>query len=265
MPLMHLSVDAVLETLLNAGRNAAFELFELAGDEDVPVYPESLVHVHVARALRDELKLSNIEMEANTEDVLKAASGYSSKSKDFPIIKRPGRIDVVGWEGFRPRLFVEVKDEVGSSGDGIVEDLERLIEISLITHRWERRAGDPAPTDLRERSRHLPQVQRFCGLIYFVGRNAVDYKTRPHLASQFLPRVNRTIQTTLGKLQKVTDAVGFKLQSSAVRVKDSAKDGPPDPTTVGTEFEETVSGNEQFTMCVACVAYSPVPAAQVLA
>jgi hypothetical protein len=254
---MEMSANAVLQALLKAGRNAALEVFELADDEDVPVYPESLVHVHVARALRDELKLSSIEMEAATGDVLKAASGYASDSKDFPVISRSGRIDVVGWEGFFPRLFVEVKDEVGSSGDGIVEDLQRLIEFANVTHRFERKASATVPQDSVERSRHLPSAQRFCGIIYFVGRNAANFKNRPHLASQFLPRAQQTIDTTLGKLQKIADAAGFELLSGVRRVKDSAKDGPPDPETIGTEFEETVSGREQFTMCVACVVYMP--------
>ena len=237
---MQLTLNNLADALLAGGHAAAVENFFFTQDWDVPIYPEALVQVEVAKALRERLNFSSIELEASTERIVMAASGRSPLDSQFPDIGREGKFDIVCWNTFVPQVFVEVKDQVGSSGDGVVSDMLRMQEVLKIAHRW----GPSAPQS---------KLPRYGGALYFVGRSSKQYKKPRHLASQFIPFADRTVATIVTNLMKVVDKTRFDLLVKKARVADSAKDGPPNIELVGTEDEETVSGSEQFTYCVACV------------
>jgi Holliday junction resolvase-like predicted endonuclease len=236
-----ITAEILADALLTGGRAAAAENFLLSQDADVPIFPEALVQVEVARALR-ELNFSSIEMEAATDRIVKIASGRKSDDLEFPDIGRVGEIDIVCWHDFVPQVFVEVKDQISGSDDGIVADMLRLQELLRIAHRW----GGNSPQV------HIP---RYGAVVYYVGKNNGQYKKGRHLTSQLIPFANRTVATSLKNLRKIVDETRFTLLTKKVRVADSAKDGRPRPELVGTEDEETVSGDEQLTYCVVCVLF----------
>lgn len=240
MPNLDLTPDALADVLLSGGHAAAVENLLLTNDEDAPVYPEALVHVEVARMLREKLSFSAIELEAATERIVRAASGRSPSDPDFPDIGRDGKFDIVCWNGFVPQVFVEVKDQISGADDGIVADMLRMQSMLQIAHRW----GPSAP--------HA-KVSRYAAVLYFVGKNAKQYRKGRHLASQFITFADRSVETTVSNMRRVVDSSRFDLLVKRARVIDSAKEAPPDPELVGTAEEETVSGSEQFTYCVACV------------
>jgi Holliday junction resolvase-like predicted endonuclease len=231
-----ITAEILADALLVGGRTAAAENFLLSQDADVPIFPESLVQVEVAKALR-KLKFSGIEMEAATDRIVTAATGRTANDSDFPDIGRVGEIDIVCWNEWVPQVFVEVKDQISGSDDGIVADMLRLQEILRIAHRWGRNAPQA-------------KVPRFGAIVYYVGKNAGQYTKGRHLASQLIPFASRTIATSLKNVQKIVDNTCFTLLTKNVRVADSAKDEPPRPELFGTEDEETVSGAEQLTYCV---------------
>jgi Holliday junction resolvase-like predicted endonuclease len=232
------SVD-VADTLLAGGYAAAHENFLLSQDPDVPIFPEALVQVEVARALK-RLHFSSIELEANTERIARATSGRKPCDEDFPDTGRPGEIDIVCWQSFVPQVFVEVKDQISGSDDGLVADMLRMQQLLSIVHRW----GADNP---------MNRIARYGSVLYYVGKNAVNYKKARHLASQFIPFADRSVSTSLANLRKVVDNSKYTLLTKKIRVIDSAKDSPPEPELVGTEEEEMASGHEQFTYCVVCV------------
>lgn len=238
---MTITAENLADVLLTGGQSAAAENFLLSQDADVPIFPEALVQVEVARALRD-LKFSSIEMEAATDRIVKVASGRKPDDCEFPDIGRVGEIDIVCWNNFVPQVFVEVKDQISGSDDGIVADTLRLQELLRIVHRW---------------GVNTPQVRvpRYGAIVYYVGKNAGQYKKGRHLTSQLIPFANRTVATSLKNVRKIVDQTRFTLLTKKIRVVDSAKDGPPSPELVGTEDEETVSGAEQLTYCVVCVLF----------
>lgn len=238
--MVSITADNLADALLAGGHAAAQENFLLSQDDDVPIFPEALVQVEVARALRERLNFSGIEMEAATERIVRAASGRKPDDPNFPNIERVGEIDIVCWQHFVPQVFVEVKDQITGSDDGIVADALRLQALLRIVHKW----GVSAPQ---------ARVPRFGAILYFVGKNAQQYKKGRHLAAQFIPFANRSVTTSLENVRKVIDESKFTLITKKSRVLDSAKDGPPNPELVGTADEDTVSGAEQFTYCVACV------------
>lgn len=240
--MMMITPDNLADALLAGGHAAAQENFLLSQDADVPVFPEALVQVEAARALRERLSFDSIEMEAATERIVRAASGRKPCDPDFPEIERVGEIDIVCWQAFAPQVFVEVKDQISGSDDGIVADMLRLQALLRIVHRW----GAKGP--------HA-RIPRYGAVLYFVGKNAQQYKKGRHLASQFIPFADRSVATSLKNVRKVIDETKFTLLTKKARVLDSAKDGPPNPELVGTEDEDTVSGAEQFTYCVACVLF----------
>ncbi|WP_370678851.1 hypothetical protein [Comamonas sp. GB3 AK4-5] len=240
MLIVNLTPDALADVLLLGGHAAAVENFLLTNDEDAPVYPEALVHVEVARMLRERLNFSSIELEATTERLVCAASGRSPGDPDFPDIGRDGKFDIVCWNGFVPQVFVEVKDQISGADDGIVADMLRMQSMLQIVHRW----GPRAP--------HT-KVSRYAAVLYFVGKNTDQYKKKRHLASQFIPFANRSVNTTVRNIRRVVDSSRFDLLVKKTRVHDSAKDAPPNLELVGTAEEETVSGSEQLTYCVVCV------------
>jgi hypothetical protein len=127
-----------------------------------------------------------------------------------------------------------------SFGDGVVTDMLRMQQVLNISHKWEQ----DSPQSM---------TPRYAAAVYFVGKNAKQYKKGRHLASQFVPFAERTVSTTVGHIRKGVDASRYDLLVKKARVGDSAKEGPPDPELVGTADEETVSGSEQFTYCVVCV------------
>lgn len=234
---MTLTADALANALLKGGQAAALLNFELSGDPDVPIHPESLVQVAVAQALRDELQLASVELEVDTERLVQAASGRGLSDPSFPQDIREGRVDIVGWSTLLPQVFVEVKDQISGTDDGIVADILRVQELMSIPHKLGLNSKLP----------------RFGAVLYFVGKNSREYRKGRHLASQFIPYADRTVATSLKNVQRVIDISRFRLLVKKLRVLDSAADGPPDPLLVNTEFEETVSGREQFTYCVVCV------------
>ncbi len=237
---MKVTAESLANALLHGGRAAAVENFLLSQDADVPIYPESLVQVEVAKALRDRLHLTGIELEASTERIVRAASGRKFGDPLYPSLTRPGEIDIVGWLHVVPQVFVEVKDQISGTDDGVVADVLRIQELLSISHRW----GEAGPQ---------ARTPRFGAVLYYVGKNSQQYKKGRHLAAQFIPFADRTVDTSLMNIRKVVDATRFELLIKKIRVVDSAKDGAPDPELVGTADEESVSGSEQFTYCVACV------------
>ena len=141
---------------------------------------------------------------------------------------------------------MEVKDQIGGADDGVVADVLRIQELLSISHRW----GETSPQ---------ARTPRFGAVLYYVGKNSQQYKKGRHLAAQFIPFAERTVATSLKNIRKVVDVSRFDLLVKKSRVVDSAKDGAPNPELVGTEDEETVSGSEQFTYCVACVFWQLQP------
>lgn len=236
-----ISPEDLLAALLKAGAQAAFENFQLADDFDMPVFPESIVQVEVAKSLRTSFRFEQVELEATTGRLAQAMSGRAPAHAAFPSIDRPGEVDVVCWEAFGPQVLVEVKDQINGTDDGLREDLVRLQQFLDIVHKWAK------PGDV------WPKWPVYGALVFFVGKNAAQYKKDRYLAAHFLPFADRTVDTAVTKLEALVDKTKFKLIFDKRRVVDSAKDGPPPPDTIGTEFEETVSGKEQFTYCVACV------------
>lgn len=238
--MISITADNLADALLAGGYSAAQENFLLSQDADVPIFPEALVQVEVAKALRDRLAFTGIEMEAATEGIVRAASGRKPDDPDFPNIGRIGKIDIVCWQHFIPQVFVEVKDQISGTDDGIVADAERLQALLGIVHKW----GEKGP--------HA-RTPVFGGILYFVGKNSQQYKHGRHLASQFIPYADRSVTTSVKKVRQVIDESKFNLIIKKSRVLDSAKDSPAKPELIGTIDEETVSGSEQFTYCVACV------------
>jgi hypothetical protein len=240
---MTLTADQLADALLKGGQRAAVENFLLSGDPDVPIFPEALVQVEVAKALRDHLNLSSVELEATTERLLQAASGRALGDPERPCVTRPGEIDIVGWSHFVPQVLVEVKDQIGGTDDGIVADALRIQELLSITHRW----GEDAPHS---------KLPRFGALLYYVGKNSQQYERGRHLASQFIPFADRTVESSLKNIRKILDTARYSMLVKKARVVDSARDAGPDPELVGTQDEEQVSNKEQFTYCVVCVLHA---------
>jgi hypothetical protein len=160
---MKLTPNSLADALIAGGHAAALENFFLAQDWDVPIFPEALVQVETARVLREQLNFSSVELEASTERIAGAASGRSPSDSLFPDIEREGKIDIVCWNSFVPQVFVEVKDQVGSSGDGIVADMLRMQAVLKIAHKW----GSNALGG---------QLPRYGAVLYFVGKNSKQYK-----------------------------------------------------------------------------------------
>jgi hypothetical protein len=235
-----LTAENLADALLFGGHLASAENFMLSEDADVPIYPEALVQVEVAKALKERLQFSHVELEANTEALAKAASGLNLGHPNFPAIGRHGCVDIVCWWHVVPQVFVEVKDQINGTDDGVVADVLRLQEFLRIPHRW----GANSPQ---------ARIPHFGAILYYVGKNSQQYKRGRHLASQFLTYSKRSVETSLSNLRNAVDQSAFDLLVKHARVVDSAKNGPPDSTLVATEDEETVSGHEQFTVCIACV------------
>ena len=236
----NLTSGMLIESLLAGGRSAAYENFMLRDDEDAPIYPESIVQVEVAKVLKKRIRFSSVELEADTEKIAATASGFIPTAKGFPDVGRHGYFDIVCWQTPVPQVYVEVKDQLSGTDDGIVSDLARLQEFLKITHRLgEKAIGHKLP--------------RFGALLYFVGKNSQKYKNGRHLAAQFEKPSAKTVHTTIEKLKSVLDTTAFDFEFKVERVIDSAKNGPPDAALIGTEHEETLSGHEQFTQCVVVV------------
>ncbi|MHC3915111.1 hypothetical protein ACI0FN_01074 [Alcaligenes nematophilus] len=240
MATQNLTADTLADVLLHGGYAAAAENFLLTENEDAPIYPEALVLVEVARMLRNKLHFTAIELEARTERIVRAASGLKPCDVNFPDIGRDGKFDIVCWHSVVPQVLVEVKDQISGVDDGIVSDMLRMQSTLQIAHRWGERAAHN-------------KIPRYGAVLYFVGKNSKQYKKERNLASQFIPFADRTVATTVSNINKVIDTSRFKLLMKKVRVVDSAKSDCPNPEYIGTSDEETVSGSEQFTYCVACV------------
>lgn len=245
-----LPIDAgtLIDALLAAGAEAAYQNFLLAQDFDVPIFPESIVQVHSAASLNERFSFSSVALEVSTRHVAQQLSGHAPGHDKFPIILRDGeedtsgRIDLVCHQAFGPQVLLEVKDQISGTDDGLLEDLNRLQQLLRVEHKWSEQGVT---------ARSLSP--RFGALHFFIGKNAQQYRSGRFLASDMGRFADRTVNTVLAKLRAAVDSTAFELNSGTRRVIDSAKNGPPDPRNIGTEYEETVSGAEQFTYCVACV------------
>ncbi|RYG86065.1 MAG: hypothetical protein EON58_22170, partial [Alphaproteobacteria bacterium] len=204
----NLTSQDVLTALLSAGLEAVYTHQMLVGDDlDVPLYPEALVQVEVAKSLKTSLQFAQVELEASTK-ILEASLHRGEPTS--PFCSNQGEIDIVCWQWNGPQLFVEVKDEINNTDDGLIKDVERLQQLLAIRK-------DSA-------TQNFPL---FGGLLFYSSRKSPPIRGK-HLTSQFLPMVAKELDKTIQRIKSRVDLVRFTFVHDVREIPNSAiPDGTP--------------------------------------
>lgn len=223
----------LLNALSTAAKAVAVDKLILTDDFNGPIYPEALVQVAAAMSLKKQLPHLALKLEYSTRTLEEELRGTKA---ECDLCLKPGRVDIAIWSSSKPIAVIEVKDQLANSDDGLVKDVERIQKLLDIEHR---KIG----TNLLE----------FGGAIAYVGKSCKQYKEYKYFDQDLENYSERSVETVKQRMRDTIDCTKYKIIFQHGRCIDSSKDSKNTDLQKGTEFEETISGEEHMTKYVVAV------------